>query len=89
MHQRVDAPVEHAVLRFEAQDPEGTGQVVLSAAAVRLRQAAHLDVVAGTPALAAPLRAGDAQHVGQVPALPAHSGQKCSEPEKGGVLMTF
>lgn len=71
VHQRVNAPVEHAVLGLEAQDPKGAGQVVLTAAAVRLRQSAHLDVVPRAPALPAPLGAGYSEHAGQIPALPA------------------
>lgn len=88
MHQRVDAPVEHLVLGLEAQDPERAGQVVLAAAPVRLREAAHLDVVAGAPALAAPLGPGDAQHAGQIPALSVRVFPTWTR-KKGVVLMTF
>lgn len=73
VHQRVNPPVEHAVLGLEAQDPKGARQVVLTAAAVRLRQAAHLDVVARAPALPAPLGPGHPEHVGQIPAVPGPS----------------
>lgn len=69
VHQRVDAPVEHLVLGLESQDPERARQVVLAAAPVRLRQAAHLDVAASAPALAAPLGPRNAQHARQIPAL--------------------
>lgn len=71
VHQRVDPPVEHTVLGFESQDPKRARQVVLTAAAIRLRQSAHFDVVPRTPALAAPLGTRYSEHVGQVPALPA------------------
>lgn len=74
MHQRVDAPVEHLVLGLEAQDPEWAGQVVLAAAPVRLREAAHLDVVASAPALATPFSPRDPEHAGQIPALSVVTG---------------
>lgn len=73
VHQRVDAPVEQSVLRLEAQHPERAGKIVLAAAPVRLRVAAHLDVIPGTPALTAPLGARDAQHAVQIAPLPRHA----------------
>lgn len=47
---------------------------MLAAAPIGLRVAAHVDVVTGTPALAAPFRARDAHHAGQIAALSGGCG---------------
>lgn len=71
VHQRVHPPVEQPVLRFEAADPEGTGQVVFPATLVRPGESAQPGVFICRIALTAPLGPGEAEQVRNVAFGPA------------------
>lgn len=85
MHQSIRPEIVQAVLGLHAADPEGTGEVVGSTAAVRLRKETELRISRRGIALAAPVRARDPQQVAHHVSLrPTKKTREKSDDEEGG-----
>ena len=71
VHDSVYSPVKQSILLFETRNVEGAGGVMHSAALVGPIEAPQVSVLGGTLPLPAPLGAGDAEQVHQLPFSPA------------------
>lgn len=76
MHDRVDSPIEEAVLGLESADPEGTRQIMSSAALIRLGETSKTGVFISRKTLTAPFSARDSQKIINVPFVPIRNKYK-------------